>query len=29
MDLVSRLMLGIHGVTIWFIGVISILTKSP
>ena len=28
-DLVSRLILGIIGVTIWLIGVISILTKSP
>ena len=28
-DLVSRLIMGIIGVTIWLIGVISILTKSP
>ena len=28
-DLVSRLIRGITGVTIWVIGVISLLTKSP
>ena len=28
-DLVSRLIVGISGVTMWFIGVIGILTKSP
>ena len=28
-DLVSRLIKGIIGVTIWLIGVISIFTKSP
>ena len=28
-DLVSRLRIGIIGVTIWLIGVISILTESP
>ena len=28
-DLVSRLIMGINGVTIWVIGVINLLTKSP
>ena len=28
-DLVSRFILGIIGVTIWFIGVINLLPKSP
>ena len=28
-DLVSRLIMGIIGVTIWVIGVIDLLTKSP
>ena len=28
-DLVSRLIMGITRVTIWVIGVISLLTKSP
>ena len=28
-DLVSRLIMGIIGVTIWVIGVINLLTKSP
>ena len=28
-DLVSRLIRGITGVTIWVIGVINLLTKSP
>ena len=28
-DLVSRLIMGIIGVVIWAIGVISLLTKSP
>ena len=28
-DLVSRLTIGITRVTIWFIGVINLLTKSP
>ena len=28
-DLVSRLIMGISGVTIWVIGVINLLTKSP
>ena len=28
-DSVSRLRMGINGVTIWFIEVIRILTKSP
>ena len=28
-DLVSRLIMGIIGVTIWIIGVINLLTKSP
>ena len=28
-DLVSRLIMGIIGVTIWVIGVIILLTKSP
>ena len=28
-DLVSRLVMGITGVTIWVIDVISILSKSP
>ena len=28
-DLVSRLIMGIDGVTIWVIGVINLLTKSP
>ena len=28
-DLVSRLIMGIFGVTIWLRGVINILTKSP
>ena len=28
-DLVSRIIMGIIGDTIWLIGVISILTKSP
>ena len=28
-DLVSRLILGIFRVTIWVIGVLSLLTKSP
>ena len=28
-DLVSRLIRGIAGVTIWVIGVITLLTKSP
>ena len=28
-DLVSRLMMGIIGVSIWFIEVIGILEKSP
>ena len=28
-DLVSRLIKGIIGVTIWVIGVINLLTKSP
>ena len=29
MDLVSRLIMEIIGVTIWVIGVIDLLTKSP
>ena len=28
-DLVSRLIMGISRVSIWFIGAISLLTKSP
>ena len=28
-DLVTRLIIGIIGVTIWVIGVINLLTKSP
>ena len=28
-DLISRLIMGIIGVTIWVIGVINLLTKSP
>ena len=28
-DLVSRLIMGINGLTIWVIGVINLLTKSP
>ena len=28
-DLVSRLIMGINGVTIWVIGVINLLAKSP
>ena len=28
-DLVTRLILGIIGVTIWVIGIINLLTKSP
>ena len=28
-DLVSRLLMGINGITIWVIGVIKLLTKSP
>ena len=28
-DLVTRLIMGIIGVTIWVIGVINLLTKSP
>ena len=28
-DLVSRLIMGINGVTIWVIGVTNLLTKSP
>ena len=28
-DLVSRLIMGISGVTIWVIGVLNLLTKSP
>ena len=28
-DLVSRLLMGINGVTIWVVGVIDLLTKSP
>ena len=28
-DVVTRLIMGITGVILWFIGVISILTKSP
>ena len=28
-DLVSRLIMEISGVTIWVIGVINLLTKSP
>ena len=28
-DLVSRLIMGINGVTIWVIGVMNLLTKSP
>ena len=28
-DLVSRLIMGIHGLTIWVIGDTNLLTKSP
>ena len=28
-DLVSRLLMGITGVTIWVMGVLNLLTKSP
>ena len=28
-DLVTRLIMGINGLTIWVIGVITLLTKSP
>ena len=28
-DLVSRLIIGINGITIWVIGVMDLLTKSP
>ena len=28
-DLVSRLIMGLHRVTIWVIGVINLLIKSP
>ena len=28
-DVVIRLIMGMHGLTIWVIGVITLLTKSP